>query len=109
MDEERKLASESETPKRQSVEHRPSQQTTSVTDELNTILTMLKEACPENAAISFDFDGRLHVHIDVHDLEEVLKVETILPTLGAGIFHDLVRRDTPHHPFMNRVSAVVNR
>lgn len=70
---------------------------------------MLKAACPEQATISFDFDGRLHVHIDVHHLEDLLKVEAMLPVLGAGIFHDLTRGDTPHHPFSHRLSAIVDR
>src|SRR5437764_3032533 len=82
---------------------------TAVSDELNRILTMLREACPPDSHISFDFDGRLHVHIDVHKREEVTIVEMMLPTLGLGLFHGLSRGGTPHHPFFHRVSALVAR
>lgn len=82
---------------------------TIVTDELNSILTMLKSACPANALISFDFDGKLHVHIDVHKREEVISVETMLGTVGLGLFHSITRSSTPHHPFFHRVTARVNK
>ncbi|HWU02679.1 MAG TPA: hypothetical protein VN222_08085 [Novosphingobium sp.] len=82
---------------------------TTVTDELNGILAMLKSACPEDAQISFDFDGRLHVHIDVHRREDVIAVETMLETLGLGLFRAISRGGTPHHPFFHRISALVNK
>ncbi|MCB2073933.1 MAG: hypothetical protein H6917_05800 [Novosphingobium sp.] len=93
----------------QSVERLPQQRSSSITDELNEILSMLKAACPDGSTITFDFDGRLHVHIDVHRLEDVMKIEGVLPTLGAGIFHDVTRGDTPHHPMSHRLSAIVDR
>lgn len=77
-----------------SVERLPDQRSTLVTDELNKILTMLKGACPESAIISFDFDGRLHVHVDVHSFEDLLKIEGVLPILGGGMFHGLGGVDT---------------
>ncbi len=80
-----------------------------ITDELNKVLTMLQGACPKDAIISFDFDGRLHVHVDVHSFEDLLKVEGILPILGGGTFHDLTRGETPHRPFYHRLSAIVDR
>ena len=82
---------------------------TAVSDELNRILSMLREACPADAHISFDFDGRLHAHIDVRKREEVTAVETLLPMLGHGLFHDINRGGTPHHPFYHRVSFLVDR
>lgn len=94
---------------RQSVEHLPDQRSTVITDELNKILDMLKDACPEGAVISFDFNGRLYVHIDVHSFEDLLKVEGILPILGGGIFHDMCRGDTPHRSFHHRLNAIVDR
>lgn len=100
--------SENAAPK-QSVERLPDQRSTMVTDELNKILAMLKGACPEGAIVSFDFDGRLHVHVDVHSFEDLLKVEGILPILGGGMLHDLTRGETPHHPFHHRLSAIVDR
>lgn len=100
----------SESPaQKQSVERLPEQRSTVITDELNKILDMLTGACPQGAVISFDFDGRLHVHIDVHSFEDMLKVEGILPILGGGTFHDISRGDTPHRSFHHRLSAIVDR
>lgn len=98
-----------EAAKRPGVERLPNHHVTSVTDELNKILSMLKDISPDEATISFDFDGRLHVHIDVHNVEDLLRIEALLPTLGAGIFHDLTRGETPHRPFFHRLSAIVDR
>ena len=98
----------SEVPKT-SVERLPEQRSTVITDELNKILEMLSSSCPKGAIISFDFDGRLHVHVDVHSFEDVVKVEGILPTLGGGMFHNMSRSSTPHHPFSHRLSAIVDR
>lgn len=94
---------------RQSVEHLPDQRSTIITDELNKILDMLTGTCPKDAVISFDFDRRLHVHIDVRSFEDILKVEGILPILGGGIFRDISRGDTPHRSFHHRLSAIVDR
>jgi hypothetical protein len=80
---------------------------TPVTDELTRILALLKDVCPAGAMISFDFDGRLHVHIDVRKREDVTILESILPPLGRGLFHGFRRSATPHHPFFHRVSALV--
>ena len=93
----------------QSVERLPEQRSTVITDELNKILDMLTGACPKGAVISFDFDGRLHVHVDVHSFEDLLKVEGILPIPGGGTFHDISRGDTPHRSFHHRLSAIVDR
>ncbi|WP_336960414.1 hypothetical protein [Sphingobium aquiterrae] len=94
---------------RQSVERLPDQRSTLLTDELNKILDMLTSACPEGAIISFDFDGKLHVHVDVHSFEDILKVEGALPILGGGMFHAISRGETPHRPFHHRLSAIVDR
>lgn len=83
------------------------QRSTAVTDELNRILTMLCDVSPKGATISFDFDGRLHVHIDVRRREEVTLLESVLPSLGGGLFHSVSRGATPHHPFFHRISALV--
>lgn len=82
---------------------------TTVSDELNGILIALRLACPPNSQISFDFDGTLHVHIDVHRREDATLVENVLPTLGLGLFHKIFRGSTPHHPFFHRISAQVNK
>lgn len=93
---------------RQGVERFPDQRSTMITDELNKILTMLRGACPDEAIVSFDFDGRLHVRVDVHKFEDLLKVEGILPIVGGGVFHDMSRGETPHRPFFHRLSAIVD-
>lgn len=82
---------------------------TLVTDELNRLLTMLQERCPQEAIVSFDFDGKLHVHIDLRSREDVAVVEALLPTLGTGLFHSLSRGSTPNRPFFRRVTALVDR
>ena len=93
---------------KQTVERLPDQRSTAITDELNKILAMLKGACPESAVISFDFDGKLHVHVDVRSFEDMLRVEAVLPILGGGMFHDISRGDTPHRSFHHRLSAIVD-
>ncbi|WP_246604938.1 hypothetical protein [Aquisediminimonas sediminicola] len=80
-----------------------------VTDELSKITSTLREVCPVDAAISLHFDGKLHLHIDVRNMESVMGIEAMLPTLGAGLFHDIQRGPTPHQPFFHRVSAIVDR
>jgi hypothetical protein len=80
------------------------------TDELNKLLGMLKNACPEATAIRFDFDGKLRVHIDVRSRSDVAMIEAILPALGrGGTFYGLTLGATPHHPFHHRISALVDR
>lgn len=101
------LASTASTAGPSSVEPFPYQRSTHVTDELNRILGMLRDVSPKDAVISFDFDGRLHVHIDVRRREEVTLLEAVLPTLGGGLFQGLARGSTPHHPFFHRISALV--
>jgi hypothetical protein len=85
------------------------QRSTVVSDELNKLLTLLRGALPEEATVSFLFDGKLLVRIDVRKLEQVLAIEMVLPTLGAGIFHDIQRGQAPNHSFMHRVTARVDR
>lgn len=89
------------------VEPFPLQRSTAVTDELGRVLTMLRDVSPKDATISFDFDGRLHVPVDVRRREEVTLLEAVLPSLGGGLFHSLSRGATPHHPFFHRISALV--
>jgi hypothetical protein len=81
---------------------------TPVTDELNRIVGLLRDIVPSDATISFDFNGKLQVHIDLARREDVTLVEALLPRVGAGLFQDLRRSSTPHRPFSHRVSAVMN-
>lgn len=92
-----------------SIEPFPLQQPTQVTDELNRILGMLRDVSPNDATISFDFDGHLHVHIDVRRREDVTLLEALLPKLGCGLFSGVTRGSTPHRPFFHRISALVAR
>jgi len=93
-----------------SVEQFPVQpRSTAISDELNMIASSLRQACPLETKISFDFDGTLRVHIDVRNLEDVTKVEALLPTLGASMFHTINRGLTPRRSFFHRVTAQVDR
>jgi hypothetical protein len=78
-----------------------------VSDELNRILTLVRNACPPETIVTFSFDGRLQVHIDVRKREHVMFVELVLPTLEAGLFHGISLGGTPRHPFYHRISALV--
>jgi hypothetical protein len=93
-----------------SVGHLPSKPRSSVvSDELTKIMTLVTEGLPADTKVSFQFDGKLHVLIDVRTLEQVLAVEMILPKLGAGMFHDVQRGQAPRHGFGHRVTARVDR
>jgi hypothetical protein len=78
-----------------------------ISDELNRITALLRNACPPESLISFSFDGRLQAHIDVRKREQVLLVQMMLPTLEAGLFDSISLSGTPGHPFYHRVSATV--
>lgn len=83
--------------------------TGTVTEELTRILALLRQSCPPEAVISFDFDGELHVHIDVRKKEDVTLVQAMLPMLGMGLFDCIRLGSTPHRPFFHRISALVAR
>lgn len=107
---ERKMGAKESPVEAGSVEHLPSQpRQNMISDELRRIMTMIQEVCPPEAVISFHFDEKLYVHIDVRNMEYVTGIEAILPKLGAGLFHDIRRGPTPHRPFLHRVSALVER
>jgi hypothetical protein len=57
--------------------------------------------------ITFEYNGKLHLHVDVRRLEELAIVEATLPSLCGGIFHDLQRGMAARHSFFHRVSALV--
>lgn len=89
------------------VERLPVPSASGVTDELNRIFSMLRDVAPRDATISFDFDGKLHAHIDVKKREQVTVLETVLPVVAGGLFQDLRMSGTPNRPFCHRLSAVV--
>jgi hypothetical protein len=78
-----------------------------VSDELNTILYLLREEFPDAVQISIDFDGDLRVHIDVRSHGEVAAVEASLPELEEGIFSEVRIGSAPRHPFLRRISALI--
>jgi hypothetical protein len=80
-----------------------------VTDELNSIIRLLKNTCPGDADICFEFDRNLQVHIDVRKQEDVTLVQAVLPTLGGELFSGIRLGRTPRRPFCHRVSAQVDR
>ena len=82
---------------------------TTVSDELGKLMGTLREHCGPEAVISFQFDGKLHVHIDVRDMEEIARLESILPSLCGGAFSELQRGLAAHHSFFHRLSARVAR
>lgn len=81
---------------------------TVVTDELTRITSLLRTFCPEGT-IGFEFDGKLAVHIDVRKREDVLVIQTVLPTIEAGLFRNINLGNTPNRSFWHRISAEVAR
>jgi len=84
-------------------------QPTPVSDELGRLQAALAELCPKDSTISFEYDGKLHLHVDLRGFEDVNRMEAILPTLFGGIFHDVRRTLAGPHSFFHRVTALVNR
>jgi hypothetical protein len=78
-----------------------------VSDELNRVAALLRNACPPDTCVGFSFDGRLQVHIDVRKREHVMFVEMILPQLEGGLFQQISIGGKPGHPFYHRISAVI--
>jgi len=89
------------------VERLPVSSSSVVTDELNRILSLLRDVTPRDATISFDFDGQLYAHIDVKKREQVTVLETVLPAVGGGLFHDFRLTGTPNRPFCHRLTTLV--
>jgi len=80
---------------------------TPVSDELNRITTMLGPYCPADTVISFEFSGKLLLHVDIRRFEEMTTIEAMLPTACGGIFHDIHRGMASKHSFFHRLSASV--
>jgi hypothetical protein len=81
---------------------------TPVTDELGRIDRVLRDALPADAEVSFAFDGKLQVHIDVRKREDVILIEKLLPQRAGHLLERLTRSATPQRPFLHRISAIVN-
>lgn len=69
---------------------------------------VIRGALPEVAGVSFTFENRLQLHIDVRKREDVTLVELILPRLESGAFRTVSLGRTPGHPFHHRITAFVN-
>lgn len=84
-------------------------QSTPVSDELTKLTAVLRDICPRDANIAFEFDGQLHLNVQLRRFEDVTRLETALPTLCGGIFHDVRHGQVGRHSFLHRVSALVAR
>ena len=85
-------------------------QPTVVSDELGRIYNLLRDAFPEVHHISFEFDGKLMVHMDSRRKEQVALIQERLPFLAGGrLFSGIRRGETPKRPFDHRISALVAR
>ncbi|MDB5685272.1 MAG: hypothetical protein JWM38_1811 [Sphingomonas bacterium] len=67
----------------------------------------LRRHCPADAIVSFRFDGRLHVDIDVRTLEQVALVEHMLPTGLNGTLENIRRGKSPLS-FFHRITAEID-
>ena len=80
-----------------------------LSDGLGKLVEELRSHAPADAGITLVFDGRLHINIDLRNLDDVTRLEFLLPTLCGGIFPNVQRRLVDNHPFLHRLSALVAR
>ena len=78
-----------------------------VSGELGRVMAKLRDSCPRETILTFEYDGTLRVHIDVRRVEDVTQIETLLPSMCGGIFSDAQRRLSANHSFFHRLSANV--
>jgi hypothetical protein len=74
---------------------------------LAELATGLANACPQGSIISFRFDGKLHVDIDVRGGEQAAMVERVLPASAIAAFTEMRRARSPH-PFLLRITAEID-
>ena len=79
-----------------------------ISEELGRLTRMLRVVCPAEAMISFEYNGALHLHVDVRLSEDASGIEALLPSLCGGIFHSAQRRMTARHSFFHRVCPRVS-
>ena len=82
---------------------------TVISDELARLLGAVQAVCPRDAKVTFDYNGTLHLHIDVRNLEDVARLEVLLPTVCGNIFANFQRGSVDNHPFFHRLMASVDR
>lgn len=80
-----------------------------VSDQLGQIRDILSSEFPQASAVTLDYDGALHAHIDVRDGQEIPIVEARLAGMCGGIFSKVRHGASPNHPFQHRISMVVER
>ena len=80
-----------------------------VSDELTKLTDILDGVCPRDAVITFEFAHALHVHIDVRTLEDMTRLEALMPSLAGGAFYDIQRGLAARRSFFHRLSARVAR
>ena len=78
-----------------------------ISEELRELRSTLLSIVPGDALISFRFDDRLHINIDLRDLRDLARVEALLPSLANGVFSNLRRSLVEHHSFRHRLTAEV--
>src|SRR5687768_481234 len=87
---------------------RTPQRTMVISDELARLTGILREVCPPDGVITFGYDGALRLHIDVRRVEDVARIEALLPSLCGGIFHGVQRGLAARHSFFHRISSIVS-
>lgn len=80
-----------------------------LSEQLGQLRQMLLAEFPAAEGVNLTFDGQLRAHIDIRKGEEILCVETKLAGMAGGIFSQIQRGPAPHHPFLHRISALVDR
>ena len=80
-----------------------------ISDELDRIAQAVAAVSPADADIGFEYDGKLRINVDIRKLEDLARVELLLPTLCGGIFSDVQRGLVDNRPFLHRLTAVVAR
>jgi hypothetical protein len=80
-----------------------------LSDALGKLIGELRSHAPADAAVTLLFDGRLHINIDVRNLDDVARLEFLLPALCGGIFSNVQRGLVDKHPFLHRLTALVAR
>ncbi len=78
-----------------------------VTEELMRLRAAVQLVVPGDTLISFHFGDRLHINIDMRDLRDLARTETLLPSVAHGIFSNLRRSLADHHSFRHRLRAEV--
>jgi hypothetical protein len=78
-----------------------------VIEELTRLREAVQSIVPGDTSISFRFDDRLHINIDMRDSNDLARVETVLPSVAGGIFSNVRRSLADHHSFRHRLTAEV--